>query len=66
MNKQDWQDSFFYINNEPKTHLTMDQERALFDLGIIKDCEFEFGPHDEHEDCARMIGVMGLDFENTF
>lgn len=59
MNKQDWIDTFFYINNEPKTSLTLEQEKALRDLDIITDCELEFGPHDDHGDCRTIMNLMG-------
>jgi hypothetical protein len=37
---------------------TSAEERDLYDQGEISACEFEFGPHDDHSDCARMLDEM--------
>ena len=37
---------------------TIADERVLFDAGTISRCEFEFGPHDDHDDCERMLYEM--------
>jgi hypothetical protein len=38
--------------------LGTERERRLFDADMISDCEFEFGPHDTHGDCARILADM--------
>lgn len=37
------------------------QERVYFDAGVITACEFEFGPHEDHSDCDRMLATMSGD-----
>lgn len=43
------------------------EEIALRDAGLIGDCEFEFGPHDDHSDCDRMVDLMTTydDYDDT-
>jgi hypothetical protein len=41
--------------------VTSAEERDLFDAGELTECEYEFGPHDEHDDCNRMIAEMSSD-----
>lgn len=36
-------------------------ERLLRDQGFIADCELEFGPHDDHGDCERIMAEMSGD-----
>lgn len=36
-------------------------ERSYFDAGIITECEFEFGPHDDHSDCEITLAHMSGD-----
>lgn len=38
--------------------VTPAEERALFDQGAISRCEFEFGPHTDHAECAQMLDTM--------
>lgn len=37
---------------------TAAEERDLFDAGVITECEYEFGPHDDHSDCERIMAEM--------
>ena len=37
---------------------TAAEERALYDAGVITACEYEFGPHEDHSDCDRMLDEM--------
>lgn len=30
--------------------------------GVITRCEFEFGPHSDHEDCERILADMNGDY----
>lgn len=34
------------------------EERDLFDNGEITECEYEFGPHDEHDECDAILARM--------
>lgn len=46
--------------------VTHTEERNLFDAGEISDCEYEFGPHTDHDDCQRMLDTMnGDDYDET-
>lgn len=38
--------------------VTAAEERDLYDQGEISECEYEFGPHEDHSDCQRMIHEM--------
>jgi hypothetical protein len=41
--------------------LVAEEERYLFNAGIISACEFEFGKHEDHSDCERMMSDMSGD-----
>jgi hypothetical protein len=41
--------------------MTTAEERKFFEAGVISECEFEFGPHEDHSDCDRILSVMGGD-----
>jgi len=41
-----------------RNNVDFDTSRTLFKYGYITECEFEFGPHDNHDDCAWTIANM--------
>ena len=45
---------------------TAADERDLFDSGEITECEYEFGPHEDHSDCERMLDDMDADYADDY
>lgn len=44
--------------------MTNAEERPYFEAGIITACEFEFGPHEDHDGCEAILdGMNGDDYD---
>jgi len=40
-------------------------EAVLYATNAISECEYEFGYHEDHSDCARMLADMSPEFDDT-
>jgi hypothetical protein len=58
-----WENS---INAKGQSTLRLEEERALYKMKVISDCEFEFGPHDTHDDCANILYGMNEVFDEPY
>jgi hypothetical protein len=47
-------------------NVTAAEERDLYDAGEISECEFEFGVHDDHSDCDRILDEMNYGASDAY